>query len=48
LKAIVVVGAAGVGTERWLHGGYLHGASTRASYFLLAFAIRFGELISGN
>ena len=29
IMAIVVVTAARVGTERGLHGGYLHGASTR-------------------
>jgi hypothetical protein len=45
ILAIVMVATARVRTERWLHGRYLHGASTRSSFSLLAKATRFGELI---
>jgi hypothetical protein len=34
--AIVVVATMRIGAEQWLHGKYLHGASTRTSYSLLA------------
>ena len=44
IMAIVVVAAARVRTERWLHGRYLHGDATRSIRTMLAEATRFGEL----